>query len=152
MATISENSSSVFFAYGEIPHLRAETIQQAAATLAKRGHNSRTWQNLQIQDSVLIDKICRAIDSSDAVVAKVSDLNSNVLFEAGYALASNKHLWLALDETDADASRRWKQIGIFSTIGRADYSGSSDKLVSKWEGAKTESPEEPSLLETLMSR
>lgn len=151
MVSKNEKLSSVFFAYGAVPHLRAETVQAAATALAKRGYASRTWQDLQVQGSVLVDKICRAIDDSDTVVAEVSDLNSNVLFEAGYALASNKHLWLAVDETDADAIRRWKELGIFSTIGRVNYSGSSDKLVSEWEGTKAEGADEPTLLETLMS-
>jgi hypothetical protein len=151
MVSKSDRQPSVFFAYGALPHLRAETVQQAAAAIAKQGHVARTWQDLQVQGSVLIDKICRAIDDSDTVVAEVSDLNSNVLFEAGYALASNKHLWLAVDETDADAIRRWKELGIFATIGRVNYSGSSDKLVSEWAGTKADSAGEPTLLETLMS-
>lgn len=151
MVEKSENLASVFFAYGALPHLRAETVHHAATTLAKRGYNSLTWQDLKIQGSVLIEKICRAIDDSDTVVAEVSDLNSNVLFEAGYALASNKHLWLALDETDADAIRRWKELGIFSSIGRVNYSGSTDKLVSEWEKSRPEPDGEPSLLESLMT-
>lgn len=151
MASRSTSPSSVFFAYGGNPHLRAETVQSAASTLAKQGYQAKTWQDLQVRGNVLIESICRAIDDSDTVVAEVSDLNSNVLFEAGYALASNKHLWLALDETDADALRRWKELGIFSTVGRVNYSGRSDKLVSEWQQATIAPAEGPTLLEALMS-
>ena len=146
-----DSFSSVFFAYGGSPHLRAETVQEAATTLAKQGHHAKTWQDLQVRGNVLIGTICQAIDQSDTVVAEISDLNSNVLFEAGYALASNKHLWLALDETDSDALRRWKELGLFATIGRVNYSGRSDKLVSEWQQATARPSEGPTLLETLMS-
>lgn len=146
-----DSVSSVFFAYGGAPHLRAETVQDAATTLAKQGYQAKTWQDLEVRGSVLIETICGAIDQSDTVVAEVSDLNSNVLFEAGYALASNKHLWLALDETDFDALRRWKELGIFSTVGRVNYSGRSDKLVSEWQQATLRPSVGPTLLETLMS-
>lgn len=126
-------------------------MRQAADGLRKRGQVARTWQELEIQGRILVDAICQAIDASDTVIAEVSDLNSNVLFEAGYALATNKHLWLALDETDGDALRRWKEIGIFSTVGRVDYSGSSDTLISEWQKSTPTPASEPSLLETLMS-
>jgi hypothetical protein len=142
---------TIFFAYGSAPRLRSETLRLTAKALSDRGRNARTWEDLQVRGSVLIDTICRSIDSSSTVVAEVSDLNSNVLFEAGYALASNKHLWLALDETDGEAARRWKELGIFSTVGRLDYSGSSDKLAAACDDASPAQMGEPSLLETLMS-
>lgn len=151
MGPKADRVSSVFFAYGSVPHLRAETVQQAAKMLDAHGHTSKTWQDLTVQGSVLIDKICRAIDAADTVIAEISDLNSNVLFEAGYALATNKNLWLALDETDGDALRRWKELGIFSTIGRINYSGSSSKLASHFESTDLDGGNEPTLLEALMS-
>jgi hypothetical protein len=150
MARRSNDASSTFFAYGALPHLRAETVQQAARVIAKRGHIAKTWEDLEVKGTLLIDTICRAIDESEIVVAEVSDLNSNVLFEAGYALATNKHLWLALDETDVDAVRRWKELGIFATIGRVDYSGNSEKLVTACTGPAAPA-NGPDLLETLMS-
>lgn len=151
MSPKPETISSLFFAYGSSPHLRAETVRHASQTLSTNGYESRTWEDLTVKGSVLIEKVCQAIDSSDAVIAEISDLNSNVLFEAGYALASNKHVWLALDETDTDAVRRWKELGIFSTIGRINYSGSSSKLAAECEAANPAGGQEPSLLETLMS-
>jgi hypothetical protein len=151
MGSKPETVSSVFFAYGAVPHLRAETVREAALALATRGYLSRTWQDLAVQGKVLVDTICRAIDQAETVVAEVSDLNSNVLFEAGYALATNKHLWLALDETDTEALRRWKELGIFSTVGRINYSGSSSKLHTHFGSAVADAEGEPTLLETLMS-
>jgi hypothetical protein len=143
---------SVFLAYAGQPRLRAETMQEVATKLGHQGTSASTWQDLDVTGRVLIQAICERIDESDVVIAEVSDLNSNVLFEAGYALASNKHLWLALDETDADAVRRWKELGLFSTVGRVNYSGSSDSLSAAWaKHIDSTDDDRASLLEGLMS-
>jgi hypothetical protein len=62
------------------------------------------------------------------VVAEVGGLNSNVLFEVGYALAQRKNLWLALDETDTTATRGWRDLGLLSGVGYIPYGGNSEAL------------------------
>ncbi|ALV44155.1 hypothetical protein MB46_00130 [Arthrobacter alpinus] len=124
-------TNSLFFAYSGVPTLRAETLRDTIITLQVRGVAAAGWQSLRIEGNLLIDTICAAIDSSNAVVADVSTMNSNVLFEAGYALGKNKVLWLALDETDADALRVWNDLSLLSTVGRVGYEGNSEDLVGR---------------------
>jgi hypothetical protein len=122
----------------------------AASNVKNRGGTASTWEDLHVQGKILIEAITRKIDASDALFAEVSDLNFNVLFEAGYALTRNKQLWLGLDETDTEALRNWKDIGILSTVGRVDYSGSADSLAAQCIGAEPVNLDEPTLLETLL--
>lgn len=125
------NQDGIFFAYGGNPPLRAETLREAIATLSDRGINATGWESLPIEGQLLITTICDAIQGSTAVMADVSTMNSNVLFEAGYALSSNKVLWLLLDETDTDATRKWNDLSLLSTFGRLGYQGNSEKIVSR---------------------
>ncbi|MFT4285622.1 MAG: hypothetical protein QM598_12380 [Protaetiibacter sp.] len=143
-------SASVFFAYGSTSPLRAETMRETQRALVAAGTAAQSWEDLAIEGKILVNTICAAIDASDAVIAEISELNSNVLFEAGYAVARNKYLWLAVDETDADAVRRWKQLAILETVGRIDYSGNIDVLRARWDSRQPLDTEEPALIETLL--
>ena len=95
----------------------------AAAELSNRGMRGLTWQQMNPGGRVLIDVITNAIDECDVAVAEISSMNKNVLFEAGYALAKNKGLLFAIDESLESAHRLWEGVQLFSTIGRLDYHG-----------------------------
>lgn len=151
MSEVRAQKLKVLFAYPGKPNLRAETMRDTAKRIGEGGDDAQTWEKLAVEGRVLVDTICEAIDKADLVIAEVSDLNSNVLFEAGFALARNKHLWLILDETDDEANRHWKEIGILSTVGRVDYSGSSDRLVRIWRDRRNELSGLPRLMDSLMS-
>jgi hypothetical protein len=100
----------------------------AAAELNRTGVRGQTWQELHPGGRVLIDVITAAIDGCDAVVAEISTMNRNVLFEAGYALARNKGLLFAIDESLESARRLWDGVQLFSTVGRLDYHGNGHDL------------------------
>lgn len=125
-------------------------MRDAAKALNDRGLLAVSWQNLNVEGHYLIVDICEAIDRSAAVVAEVSTLNSNVLFEAGFAFGRNKVLWLALDETDQDALKAWNDMSILATIGRVDYGGNSERLIARIQAVRPDE-EEPKLLDTLLA-
>ena len=117
----------LFFAYPGKPDLRAETLREAADHLgAVTGVECETWEGLDVDGRLIIGRITEAIDRADTLVAEVGTLNSNVLFEVGYALARGKHIRLLIDETDATALRHWKDFGLLQSIGRIDYGGSAE--------------------------
>jgi hypothetical protein len=121
-------SDSVFFAYASRPASCGEAMTTAAAELSAHGTRGLTWQKANPGGRVLIDVITNAIDGCDAVVAEISSMNRNVLFEAGYALAKNKGLLFAMDESLDSAHRLWDGVQLFSTIGRLDYHGNGHDL------------------------
>ncbi|MDR7113746.1 hypothetical protein J2X03_003646 [Microbacterium trichothecenolyticum] len=148
---VDETSTSWFFAYGGKPSLRADTMRGAVKGIRKGGGNARTWEDLRIKGGILIDSITSAIDEHAGLMAEVSDLNPNVLFEAGYAIARGKHVWLAFDETDEEAAKNWKELGILSTVGRVNYSASSDSLASQCIAEDPERVGSSPLLERLLA-
>lgn len=123
-------SASVFFAYASHPASCGETITTAATELSSTGLRGLTWQELHPGGRILIDVITAAIDECDAVVAEISSMNRNVLFEAGYALARGKGLLFAMDESLDSARRLWDGVQLFSTIGRLDYHGNGRDLAA----------------------
>jgi hypothetical protein len=129
---VRDESHDVFFAYASKPPLVAECMRGAAERLANRGISARTWQQLPIEGRLLIGQVLTAIDGSSVVIAEVGSLNSNVLFEVGFAIARDKHIWLVLDETDTAATAAWRDLGLFANVGRVDYGGNSETLTHKF--------------------
>lgn len=120
-----------FFAYTNSNPLTGEAMRHCSNSLVKDGVKSRTWEQLSSAGNVIIAEIKNEIDSCDVLVAEVSDLNRNVLFEVGFAMARGKKILLCLDETREQSSRRWRDFGLFSSVGHITYSADSDKLASK---------------------
>lgn len=143
------NVTSVFFAYSSASSLRAETMRNSAGLLKSGGVAATTWEDLDIEGRRLVPTICDAIRNADSVIAEVSDLNSNVLFEAGYALALGKRVWLAVDETDADAARNWRDLGILATVGRFNYQGNSHSVAGRFAQAQN-SRDDVTLIDSLL--
>lgn len=140
----------IFFAYAGNPPLRAETLRAAISALNERGVKASGWENLGIEGQLLIATICDEINRSSAVVADVSTMNSNVLFEAGYALGKNKVLWLVLDDTDESALRVWNDLALLSTVGRFGYKGNSEELSARIVAERPDQ-DEPKLFDTLLA-
>jgi nucleoside 2-deoxyribosyltransferase len=100
----------VFVAYPGSDSLRAEAVRNGAKLIAERlGLDVLVWEKMQSTGNVLIEAIQAKIREAKIVIAEISSLNANVLFEVGYALSQNKHIWLLVDTTDDAAltGRRW---------------------------------------------
>jgi hypothetical protein len=126
-------------------------MRTAAEQLSASGTTSRTWQDLEPGGRMVIDVITAAIDDCDAVVAEISSMNRNVLFEAGYALAKNKRLLLAMDESLESARRLWDGVQLFSTIGRLDYHGNGHALAGLILNDIERSPTSEDLLSSILA-
>lgn len=142
---------STFFAYPGGSPLLAETMRSAAKRLVEQtGLHATTWEDLQVDGLTIIGQILKAIDDATVVVAEVTDLNSNVLFEVGYALARGKQLILALDTSDSAANDNWKSLGLLSSIGYTAYEGSSETLVGAFTRARPDLRKDGELWEDLL--
>lgn len=118
---------SVFFAYAGTPPLRAETMRDSIVELQPYGIRAVGWEELNVVGNVLLEAIEPAIQSSTALIAEVSSMNPNVLFEAGFAIARQKAVYFAIDETDTEAMRLWSGLGLIDTVGRINYGGSATR-------------------------
>ncbi len=77
-----------FFLYPSQPQQIAATIEAAVAkaNATRRQFNWSTWRDLPIAGQIIFCEVCKGIRYSSTVVADVTTLNFNVLFEIGFAL------------------------------------------------------------------
>ena len=95
-----------FFAYASAPHSISATIRAAIQAINKnQGAVIQSWEELQINGKYLIREICDAIDQSDFFCADITGINPNVLFELGYAIATDKRIWLISDDSYSGAKK-----------------------------------------------
>jgi hypothetical protein len=116
-----------FFAYPSEPAWLGETIRAAICDINRDGRVLiKGWEECRVGGKVIIREICTAIDEADIFLADLSDLNANVMFELGYAIARNKRIWLVLDPTLSASKNEFEQLRILTTIGYAKYCNSGD--------------------------
>ncbi len=121
-------SPSVFVAYPGAPAVLSSTIERAVdrARGSVPGVSWVTWRDMKPVGQVLFCKISAAIRSSRAVVADISTLNFNVMFEIGYAIGLGVPVMTVKDPTVVKDSRTWQEIGLLDTLAYASYSNSED--------------------------
>jgi hypothetical protein len=120
---------SVFFGYPEEPRGEAEVMRTAATGLRSSASvETVTWEQLTVDGRVVIDQVLSTIDAASMAIFDVSSPNPNVLYEAGYAIARGKPIWLTLDGTSSTATSSWHALGIARDIGYTKYRNSSDLI------------------------
>lgn len=129
-----------FVAYPSSPASRAETVELAIETISRSDVVCmRGWKTILPGGRLIISRVFDEIRACDCLVADLTGLNPNVLFELGYALAHRKKLWILLDTSIEKAKSDFDRFQLFSTVG---YRGSSnsDKIV---EGFYNDQPYAP---------
>ncbi len=117
--------ASIFLGYPQLPRPIAEVMRTTA--LALRGeHDCITWESLAVGGRVVIRRVLQAIDDSDLGIFDMTRPSENVLFEAGYALARAKPIWLTLDSTVSSAKKDWNDLGLLKLIGYETYRNSEE--------------------------
>lgn len=84
------------------------------------------WQFNDVPGAPLVSPILEKIDDSPFVVADITYLNLNVVYEIGFAIGRCKRAFLVRHEgTDGDRNIA-KTVGIFDTLGYHEYSDAED--------------------------
>ncbi|GKS58532.1 hypothetical protein YTPLAS18_20590 [Nitrospira sp.] len=116
-----------FFAYPSSPKSVSESIQAATAKINNGNVASiKVWEDCRVGGKLIVEQMCKEIDEAELFCADLTNLNPNVMFELGYAIARNKRIWLVLDTSLVEARKRFEQLRILTTIGYASYCNSRD--------------------------
>lgn len=128
-AAQSKKSSDLFFAYPSEPQTRVDAISEAIKGLRSRipDLDVEDWRDLNVEGNIIFCEICRAIRQTKCVVADISGLNFNVLFEFGFAIGSGKPVWPLLEE-DSDTLQTYSRFQTLTTIGHSKYNNSNSIL------------------------
>ncbi len=119
----------MFFGYPSQPQMRRETLSKAVGLLSgSHGLEAVSWEDLRIGGKLIIDEVLDAIENCELAVFEVTDLNHNVMFELGYAIARQKKLWLLRDPSEMAAKAIWDEVRLLTTVGYAPYLNSDEIL------------------------
>lgn len=119
-----EQAKIAFVAYSSREGVLADLIQEGVGRANAKQTKVRfePWVFNDVPGNPLISPILTRIEESAFVVADITYLNLNVVYEVGYAIGSRKRAFLVRHATtkgDLDAAR---EAGIFDTLGYFEYS------------------------------
>ena len=126
-----EKPEQVFFIYPSEPRIIAGTIETAIKAVSSRSNYAGYgWKNLDIAGRMVFCEICKCMRSSACIVADVTTLNFNLLFEIGFALGLGKPVLPIRDRTYTKDKLIFDQLGILDTVGYLDFTN-VENLLSK---------------------
>jgi hypothetical protein len=109
--------------YPSRPGQIAATIEAAAPLLRQRSPGAiwKTWREFGSTGQVVFCSICKNMRSADVVVADVTTLNFNLLFEVGYAIGLGKPIVPIRDTTIETNQSDFRELGLLDTVGYLDF-------------------------------
>ena len=119
--------SEALFLFPTRPEPVAATIESAVSHLSKiAGEREwKSWKDLDIAGQIIFCEICKAIRFARLVVADVTTLNFNVLFEIGFAFGLGVPVMPIRDTSNTRSNKDFEELGILDTLGYFDYRNSS---------------------------
>lgn len=120
--------SSGLFLYPSEPIVIASTIEEAVAQLGPRSGGKRwiTWKDLGISGQIIFCEICKAMRFTDFVVADVTTLNFNLLFEIGFAIGLGVPVKPVRDTSFVKDEKVFNELGLIDTLGYFDFQNSAE--------------------------
>ena len=120
----------IFFPYSSYLTQIGDTIEEAAKSLNSVSSKFKvtTWKQLDIPGRFIVEKIFEKIEASDIIVADLTHLNFNVVFEIGYSIGSSKRVFIIINDAFSPPKKEISQLGLFDTLGNHPYSNSSDLI------------------------
>lgn len=117
-----------FFAYPARPEFVAETIEQALRNLRdKSGITTvESWRETEIAGRFVADEVLTKIAERAALIADITQLNFNVAYEVGFALAKEKKVVITRHKGISARPPYVHDVGIFDTLGFVEYQNAEE--------------------------
>jgi hypothetical protein len=118
-----------FFAYSSEPKASCQAVESAIEKInaSASGYTRiRSWRELKPSGKLILTDVINAIDSSDYFCADLTSLSDNVLFELGYAITTEKPIWLTLDTSHIEAKKNFQNLNLLKSIGYSEYHSTKD--------------------------
>ncbi len=120
--------SSTLFLFGQYPPEISSTIESAVEKLRTMVSSKRwiTWKDLDVPGQIIFCEICKAMRYTDMVVADVTTLNFNLMFEIGFAIGLGLPVLPIRNTKYIEDKHQFAELGILDTLGYFDFQTSSD--------------------------
>ena len=114
-------------AYPSSPSEIGMTISESVKTLRDNPafQEVSTWEENDIAGHCLIDPTLKKIEEGNVLIADITRLNFNVVYEIGYAIGRKKRVILIKNSSVTSDDTLIREIGIFDTLGYHPYQNSS---------------------------
>ena len=113
---------SCFFVYPSRPPALVETIESAIGDIGASGLlRACSWKKYSDPGGLVLSEVCAGIDQCEIFVCDLTYLNTNVLFELGYATAKNKPVWITIDPSIDRAKENYDRLGFLTTVINVRY-------------------------------
>lgn len=120
--------TEAFFLYPNEPQIISATIEEAVRQLRVAAGSKRwlTWKDLGITGQIIFCEVCKAMRFTKFVVADVTTLNFNLLFEIGFAIGLGIPV-LPIRDTSIIRDRTiFNELGLIDTLGYFDFQNSTE--------------------------
>jgi hypothetical protein len=116
------------FLYPTEPAIIAGSIENAVEGLKLLAGDKvwATWKDLGVSGQIIFCEICKGIRFANMVVADVTTLNFNLLFEIGFALGLGVPLLPVRDTSYIRDKKMFDELGILDTFGYFDFQNSKE--------------------------
>jgi hypothetical protein len=117
-----------FAVYASDPPFIADAIESAVKRIQQQQPSQRwlTWKDLSIPGQIVFCKICKALRSTRRIVADVTTLNPNVLFEIGYGIGLGIGIQPIRDRNYVRDEKAFEELGMLDTFGYSTFENSED--------------------------
>lgn len=125
-----ENSqrSECLFLYPTEPQIIANTIDEAISQLRSLGSARKwlSWKDLGVSGQIIFCQICKSMRFTKFIVADVTTLNFNLLFEIGFAIGLGIPVLPVRDTSFMKDSKVFHELGLIDTLGYFDFHNSGE--------------------------
>lgn len=113
-------------AYPSTPVSVGAAVRGALETLRadRSAPQFTSWEENDVAGRFIVDPILVRINEGDLLVADITRLNFNVVFEIGYAIGARKRVYLICNSGIVGSSDLIREVGIFDTLGYTKYANS----------------------------
>jgi len=117
-----------FFAYPSDPAHIGDAVERAVGNLRENSGITlvQSWREMDIAGRFIAEQILNKIEDAQAFAADVSQLNFNVAYEVGFALAKGKRVVLTRHRGLKPKPPLIADVGIFDTLGYLEYQNADE--------------------------
>ena len=115
----------------------AATIEAALQLLRERAPDKvwRSWREFETAGQIIFCAVCKSMRLSQCVVADVTTLNFNLLFEIGFALGLEQPVIPIRDTTIVTSREEFQELGLLDTVGYVDFQNAealANAILQRW--------------------
>lgn len=119
----SATACNALFLFPSVPRQIAATIESTKQKLELTSGDRtwKSWRQLPITGRIIFCEICKASRFASTIVADVTTLNFNLLFEIGFSVGLGLPVIPIRDTTYIANKRDFDELGLLDTLGYLDF-------------------------------